>query len=601
MKYNTEWIEAKDLKIGDFVCFPIFKENDDTTCIDLIKFASDDLLSRQTTKISNEWLITNKKKVKRIVKINEEFLELIGWYIAEGSSNPKWGNISIALSIKEEKDALRLKELFGTVFSIKPTMRKRNNSIELYCRSRFVASFLRVFGNRAYNKKIPRFLMLLPYNKLGYMIQSLIKGDGYVHKTKIVIKLSSLNLLLQLQLLLTKFGIFSSISEAEDAREIIIRGKKAKAKKTFQLIIKNNITNIKKLGMEFVPKNVHQMWFEDKYGFWTPIRKIDRIPFEGYVHNLETESNDFLAPFIVHNCHKQGDKIWLFTRREEEITAQFPDLVEFCKKGLNAENCIVEGEALAINPKTGTPLPFQVLSQRIHRKYDIHKMIKEIPIQMHLFDVIYLGGKTLFDKPFKERRKILESIVKTIPGKFGLAKQIVTDDVKLAEKFYKEALDAKQEGLVLKVLDSKYVFGRHVSGWYKIKPVMETLDLIIVGATWGEGARVNWITSYVLACRDPDTGKLLECGMMSTGLTEEEYKQMTEMLKPLIIEEKGKNIRVRPKIIVEVAYQEIQKSPNYASGMALRFPSFQRIRDDKDKPDTLDRVKKLYDSQGKAG
>ncbi len=300
-------------------------------------------------------------------------------------------------------------------------------------------------------------------------------------------------------------------------------------------------------------------------------------------------------------CHKQGDKIWLFTRREEDVTTQFPDLVELCKKGLKADDCIVEGETLAINPKTGAPVPFQVLSQRIHRKYDIHKMIKEIPIQMHLFDVVYLDGKTLFDKPFKERRKILESIVKTIPDKFGLAKQIVTDDANLAEKFYKEALDAKQEGLVLKVLDSKYVFGRHVDGWYKIKPVMETLDLVIVGATWGEGARTNWITSYVLACRDPDTGKLLECGMMSTGLTEEEYNQMTEMLKPLIIEEKGKNIKVKPKIIVEVAYQEIQKSPNYTSGMALRFPAFQRIRYDKDEPDTLDRVKKLYDSQGKSG
>lgn len=300
---------------------------------------------------------------------------------------------------------------------------------------------------------------------------------------------------------------------------------------------------------------------------------------------------------------KQGDKIWLFTRREEEVTKQFPDLVELCKKGLKARDCIVEGEVLAINPKTGSPLPFQTLSQRIHRKYDIQKMIREIPVQMNLFDVVYLNGETLFDKAFKERRKILEKIARTIPGKFVLSKQIITDDAKTAEKFYKEALDAKQEGLMLKVLGSTYVFGRHVNTMYKIKPVMETLDLVIVGATWGEGGRTKWITSYELACRDPDTGKFLSCGMMSTGLTEQEYETMTQTLKPLVIEEKGKSIRVRPKIVIEVAYQEIQKSPNYESGYALRFPRFMRIREDKgpDEADEIRRVEELFKSQGTRG
>jgi len=298
---------------------------------------------------------------------------------------------------------------------------------------------------------------------------------------------------------------------------------------------------------------------------------------------------------------KKGSDIWLYTRRLEDVTNQFPDIVELCKKGLKAHECIVEGEALGINPKTEIPLPFQVLSQRIHRKYDIDKMAEEIPVQVHLFDVVFLEGKRLLDKSFIERRKILEKIVKPIPKKFMLAKQIITDDVKELEKFYHEALNAKQEGLFLKVLDSSYVFGRHVGGWYKIKPIMETLDLVIVGATWGEGARAKWLTSYELACRDPDTGKLLECGMMSTGLTEEQYKAMTEALKPLITEEKGKNVRVKPKIIIEVAYQEIQKSPTYSSGCALRFPRFVKERPDKFEPDTIDRLLTLFKSQGKVG
>ncbi len=300
---------------------------------------------------------------------------------------------------------------------------------------------------------------------------------------------------------------------------------------------------------------------------------------------------------------KKGDKIWVYTRRLEDVTKQFPDLVELCKKGLKSDECIVEGETFGVDIKTGLPLPFQMLSQRIHRKYDIEKMAKEIPIQIHLFDVIYLDGKVLFNKPFKERRKILESIVKSIPKKFELAKQLVTDDVKKAETFYQEALNAKQEGVFIKVLDSSYVFGRHVDGWYKIKPIMETLDLVIVGATWGVGSRTKWLSSYMLACRDPNTGKFLPCGMMGTGLTEEQFQIMTDTLKELIVEEKGREVILKPKIVVEVAYQEIQKSPNYESGLALRFPRLIRIRDDKgsDEADTIERLHELFKSQGRSG
>jgi DNA ligase-1 len=301
--------------------------------------------------------------------------------------------------------------------------------------------------------------------------------------------------------------------------------------------------------------------------------------------------------------HKKGDKIWIYTRRLEDVTKQFPDLVKLVKESVKADDCVIEGEVLGINSKTGEPLPFQILSQRVHRKYDIEKMAKEIPIQMNFFDAIYVDGELLILKPFTERRKILEKIVKPIDKKIQIAKQITTDDLKEAEKFYKAAIEARQEGVMLKVLDSSYVFGRHVDGWIKIKPVMETLDLVIIGATWGEGARANWLTSFVLACRDPKKEKLLECGMMSTGLTEEEYKEMTKVLKPLITSEKGKDVVVKPKVVVEVEYQEIQKSPNYSSGFALRFPAFKNVRYDKgvSDADTIDRVKKLYLSQGRAG
>jgi len=300
---------------------------------------------------------------------------------------------------------------------------------------------------------------------------------------------------------------------------------------------------------------------------------------------------------------KGGGRIWLFTRRLEDVTKQFPDIIDLAEKGLQVEECIVEGEILGIDVKTGSPLPFQMLSQRIHRKYDVNRIAKQIPVQVNLFDIVYLDGEMLLNKGFLERRKILERIVSIVPGKLQLSRQIITDNLEELERFYHEALSAKQEGLMLKVLDAPYKFGRHVGTMYKIKPIMETLDLVIIGAEWGAGARVKWLSSYVLACRDPDTGRFLSVGMMGTGLSEEEFETMTENLKPLIIGGKGKYVEVKPKIVVEVGYQEIQRSPNYKSGMALRFPRLVRTREDKspDECDTIQRVIELYKSQGRAG
>ncbi len=307
--------------------------------------------------------------------------------------------------------------------------------------------------------------------------------------------------------------------------------------------------------------------------------------------------------------HKSGDKIWIFTRRLEDVTKQFPDLVELCKKGLKPKECLVEGEVIGIDPKTKSPMPFQILSQRIQRKYDIEKAMKEIPIQINLFDVVYVEGEMLFNKPLKERRKILEKIINPIPKKFMLAKQILTDDIKSIEKFYEEALNENQEGLFLKVPDSEYVFGRHVGGWYKIKPTMETLDLVIIGATWGTGKRTGWFGSFILGCRDEKSGKFLECGMLGTGVKEKKvkkeditFKELTELLKPFILSEKGTKIQIKPKIVISVDYQEIQKSPNYESGFALRFPRFISLRSDKglNDVDTVERIKYLYSLQNKS-
>ncbi len=302
-------------------------------------------------------------------------------------------------------------------------------------------------------------------------------------------------------------------------------------------------------------------------------------------------------------CHKDGDKVWLFTRRLEDVTAQFPDIVKMVKEGVRANRCVLEGEAMAMG-KDGKPSPFQMLSQRIHRKYDIGMMAKEIPIQMNWFDIVYLDGEQLFGKTFRERRKLLEGVISEENGKFQLSKPLLTKDIHEAEKFYQDALYAGQEGVMVKNLDALYQPGRRVAGgWLKVKPIMETLDLVISGAQWGTGKRAGWMGSFLLACRDEETGEFLECGMMGTGVKEKKtnedditLKELTEMLRPSVVSEKGNMVRIKPRIVLEIAYEEIQKSPNYDSGYALRFPRLVRIRPDKspEDADDIERISQLY-------
>ncbi len=297
---------------------------------------------------------------------------------------------------------------------------------------------------------------------------------------------------------------------------------------------------------------------------------------------------------------KKNKKIWLFTRRLEDVTNQFPDIVKLCMDSVRADSCIIEGEAIAM--KDEKPMPFQILSQRIQRKYNIEEMAKKIPVQVNLFDIVYLNGEMLIDRPLRERRRILESIIRPIKGKFQMSEQLITKDIKKAKAFYDKALKMGEEGVMVKNLDSIYQPGRRVGFWLKVKPTMENLDLVIIGAEYGSGKRVGWFGSFVLGCRVGAEFK--ECGMLGTGIKEKgegeiTFKKLTDMLKPLVESEEGKTVKIKPKIVVEVAYEEIQKSPTYSSGWALRFPRFVRLRNDKrpEDADDIERIKRLYEMQ----
>ncbi len=306
--------------------------------------------------------------------------------------------------------------------------------------------------------------------------------------------------------------------------------------------------------------------------------------------------------------HKDKDKITIFTRRLDNVTKQFPDVVEAVRKHTKADSFILDSEAVGYNPDTKKYLPFQNISQRIKRKYDIEDMAKKLPVELNVFDVLEYNGKPTLSTPFRERREIIERIIKESPRHIVLAEKLVTDKEDAVAKFFKKSIAAGHEGLMLKNLDAPYKPGARVGYMVKLKETMENLDLAIVGAEWGEGKRSSWLSSFTLACID-DEGNYLKIGKVGTGIKEKEefkgeegitFEELTKLLKPLITKEKGREVSVKPKVIVEVAYEEIQKSPTYSSGYALRFPRLMRLRsDERDEPSDLDLVEDLYHGQNK--
>ena len=292
--------------------------------------------------------------------------------------------------------------------------------------------------------------------------------------------------------------------------------------------------------------------------------------------------------------HKRGDDVKIFSRRLTDVTASLPEIVETVKANVAANEAIVEGEVIAVDSQ-GYPIPFQHLMRRFKRVHGIADTAEKIPLQLFLFDILYITGETLIGLPYTKRRQILSENT----GKIRLASQIVTSKPDVAGAFLKEAISAGQEGLMAKKLDSPYTPGNRGKRWFKIKTILEPLDLVITAAEYGYGRRHGWLSDYYLAARDAETGEFLDLGKTFKGLTDAEIVEMTSRLKTLALNEDRWRVVVEPKIVVEVAYNEIQRSPTYKSKMALRFARITRIRDDKspEDADTIQRVREIYERQ----
>jgi DNA ligase-1 len=297
---------------------------------------------------------------------------------------------------------------------------------------------------------------------------------------------------------------------------------------------------------------------------------------------------------IRMQVHKKGNEITIFTRRLENITKAIPEIVEEIRDAFPNENFIAEGEVIAT--RNGKPLSFQNILHRVRRKYNIEEAIESVPLKVYLYDLLYYT-KPMLDEPIKKRRELLEKIVDTKSENVNLSEKVfVTEEnINDAQTLFEKSLFEGHEGIMIKDAKEPYIPGIRGKKMLKFKAEPETLDVVVVGGTHGIGKRGDFIGSYMVALKDEDDN-LKTIAHVATGLDDETLAKLTKLMEEYKINEKGTKIIVKPKIILEIAYSEIVKSPEYEAGYSLRFPVVKRIRDDKsiEDIDTVERLESMY-------
>jgi DNA ligase-1 len=285
--------------------------------------------------------------------------------------------------------------------------------------------------------------------------------------------------------------------------------------------------------------------------------------------------------------HKSGDDVMVYSRSLKDVTPAVPEVVELVR-ALPAQNLILDGEVISLLPG-GRPQPFQITMRRFGRKLDVERMREELPMTPFWFDLLYMNGAPLLDEPQARRFMALSELA---PG--SLIPHIVTGDAAAGDAFLEQALARGHEGIMAKAIDAKYAAGARGQSWVKVKRA-RTLDLVILAAEWGNGRRKGWLSNLHLGARDTAKGGFAMLGKTFKGLTDEMLQWQTQELLKLEIGRDSYTVYVEPKLVVEIAFNEIQVSPRYASGLALRFARVKSYRTDKTaaEADTFETVQRL--------
>jgi DNA ligase-1 len=292
--------------------------------------------------------------------------------------------------------------------------------------------------------------------------------------------------------------------------------------------------------------------------------------------------------------HKSGDEVRVYTRNLNDVTAAVPEIVNLLK-GVRAEALILDGEAIALRPD-GRPHPFQLTMRRFGRKLDVDALRGELPLSVFFFDCLYLDGAALVDRPAAERHDLLRS---ALPAG-AVTPSLITGEPQKARAFYEEALAKGHEGVMAKAMDAVYESGRRGAGWLKVKRA-RTLDLVVLAAEWGNGRRKGRLSNLHLGARDPQSNGYVMLGKTFKGLTDDMLEWQTREFLARRIDPPGGDdavtVHVRPELVVEIAFNDLQESPHYPGGLALRFARVKGYRPDKrpEEADTIETVRRIYE------
>ncbi|MGH8690366.1 MAG: ATP-dependent DNA ligase [Burkholderiales bacterium] len=291
--------------------------------------------------------------------------------------------------------------------------------------------------------------------------------------------------------------------------------------------------------------------------------------------------------------HKSGGELRVFTRNLNDVTAAVPEVVAALRNV--SSSLILDGEAIALQPD-GRPHPFQVTMRRFGRKLDVEALRGELPLSVFFFDCLWCDGEALVDRGARERRGRLHTV---LPGNI-VTPSLITDDLQEAQAFYADALARGHEGVMAKALDAPYEAGRRGVGWLKLKRA-HTLDLVVLAAEWGSGRRRGWLSNLHLGARDPAGGGFVMLGKTFKGLTDRTLEWQTREFLARETRRDDWTVHVRPELVVEIAFNDVQESPQYPGGMALRFARVKGYRPDKPpgEADTIDTVRRIFRSQSK--
>jgi DNA ligase-1 len=289
--------------------------------------------------------------------------------------------------------------------------------------------------------------------------------------------------------------------------------------------------------------------------------------------------------------HRSDNQVRIYTRNLNDVTESLPDVVSRVLE-VPAREFILDGEAIALRADS-SPLPFQVTMRRFGRKLDVQRLREEIPLRSLFFDCLALDGQTLIDQPAAERFRALESTL----ARPLVVPRLVTADAAIAASFLEQARAVGHEGIIAKALDASYDAGSRGGSWLKIKPV-HTLDLVVLAAEWGHGRRRGWLSNLHLGARDP-AGGFVMLGKTFKGLTDEVLAWQTRAFLEREVARDAYTVYVRPELVVEVAFNDVQSSPRYPAGLALRFARVKAYRPDKNagEADSIDIVRRIWEQQ----